>query len=231
VEFLNRRFSLLGAGPIWFAGEELPWLREMEAAAGDIAKELATYRREGGWVPPIDATSPGASSVYGNTTWDMLHLYLVGRRIDRVCRFFPQTLRVLEAMPDLRHAKFSVLGADRHHVPRHRDGFNGVLRMHLALDVPKGDCFMKVNGERVDWRAGRAFVFDPGCVHEVFKEAAEPRTVLIADFIRPTPAWVRWNSVRVYAELGRRPEVEAVYRKYGELFALDHRATSKEHHV
>lgn len=218
LEFLNDRFAYDGVGPVWTDRTRFGWLSGLEQAAPVILREYDDYVGRGGIVPSIEDTSSDAGAVYGHETWDMLHLFLVGRRIEYVCAEFRQTEAALQAIPGLRHAKFSVLGADRHHVPAHRDGFNGVLRVHLALRVPaSGECYLEVDGTRVDWQPGKAFVFNPGLRHHVRKTANERRLVLIADFVRPTPPWLYRRTERYYSTLAAKAEVQDAYRRYEDI--------------
>lgn len=217
LEFLNARLSTVGRGPVWDQ-EAFPWLDQLNAATPAINAEFAAYAASGAYLPDVQDMEAGSAQLYGPQRWEMLHLHLVGRRIAPVCARFPETERLLSQVPGLCHAKFSVLGAERHHVPRHRDGYNGVLRLHLPLQVPPGDCYIEVAGRRVDWRVGHGFVFDPGCQHEVYKAAKQERVVLIADFFRPGPAWLGARSRRFYQGLSQRPEVQAAYECYLALY-------------
>lgn len=220
LEHCNRRFSAVGTGPVW---DEItfPWLVVLNQAAAEILEEFDRYVDGGRHVPEINETDPGASKLYGTERWEMLHLFLMSAKLAAVCAYFPRTLALLESIPQMRHAKFSILGADRHHVPRHRDSYNGVLRMHLPLRVPSGNCYIDIAGQRMDWKPGHAFVFDPGMQHEVFKEAAESRVILIADFLRPAPDWLRHWSERHYRRLGRSPQVQSVIARYHQIFGVE----------
>lgn len=217
LEACNRRLSPVGSGPVW-RSDTFPWLAEIAAGQEAILVEFDAWLEQGRRIPEIGETDPGSHEIYGRERWDMLHLYVVGHRNAPLCRQFPGTEALLQVLPGLCHASFSVLGSDRHHVPAHRDGYNGVLRMHLPLRIPPGDCFIRVGTERIDWRVGDPFVFDPGIVHEVRKDAAEPRLILIADFFRPGPAWLQRWSRAFYTTLGDRPEVRAVRERYRQLF-------------
>lgn len=217
LEWCNRQFSAVGRGPVWTSAE-LPWLEDLNAATGVIGEEFAQYVQQGGKVPGIAETDRGSDQVYGKERWDMLHMYLLGIKIDPICKQFPRTMQALARVPNLCHAKFSVLGADRHHVPVHRDAYNGVLRLHLPLTVPAGDCYIKVAGQRVDWQVGKPFAFDPGCQHEVVKQAAQERVILIADFLRPGPDWLHRWSKDTYAGFARKAEIQRVLQRYRDIF-------------
>jgi beta-hydroxylase len=86
------------------------------------------------------------------------------------------------------------------HVPRHgaagfsllapgtrirpHEGFQGeFLRLHLGLDIPPGDCGLRVGGETRAWANGRAMVFDDRVLHEAWNLTGRERVVLLVDFI------------------------------------------------
>lgn len=57
------------------------------------------------------------------------------------------------------------------------------LRGHLALEVPAGDCAIRVAGEERRWTAGRTLVLDDRLVHEAWNRTPERRVVMLFDFI------------------------------------------------
>jgi beta-hydroxylase len=63
-------------------------------------------------------------------------------------------------------------------------GYQGeFLRCHLGLDVPAGDCVLEVAGERRAWATGTALIFDDRLTHAAWNLTAQPRVVLLVDFI------------------------------------------------
>lgn len=56
------------------------------------------------------------------------------------------------------------------------------LRCHLGIDVPDG-AWMRVDGQRCQWRNGECVAFDPRQTHEVANDGATARTILIVDFL------------------------------------------------
>lgn len=57
------------------------------------------------------------------------------------------------------------------------------LRCHLALEVPVGDCKIRVLDETQGWEAGQALVLDDRLEHEAWNLTQERRVVLLFDFI------------------------------------------------
>jgi len=60
------------------------------------------------------------------------------------------------------------------------------LRCHLALEVPPGDCALRVEGETHGWEVGKVLVFDDRVTHEAWNLTDRERVVLLFDFV-PEP--------------------------------------------
>ena len=113
----------------------------------------------------------------------------------------PQTVRLLESMPEVHLAMFSIL-EPRSVIKPHNGPFRGSLRYHLGLETPNDDrCFIRTGlGSRVEqtysWRDGEDVMFDDTFIHEVRNETDRRRVILFLDVERPqtrTLGWVnRW---------------------------------------
>jgi ornithine lipid ester-linked acyl 2-hydroxylase len=97
------------------------------------------------------------------------------------CDLFPKTRKLLEKMPSVSTAIFSIL--EPHvQIPEHTGKLNGILRYHLALKVPStGQCFITVNGANYYWVEGEGILFNDTYLHAVTNETDEPRVVLFLD--------------------------------------------------
>jgi beta-hydroxylase len=102
------------------------------------------------------------------------------------CRRCPETARLVEAVPGMKTAFFSMLGP-RKSVPAHRGPWRGVLRYHLALVVPepRAQCGIRVADQIGHWQEGKSLVFDDAYEHEVFNHTDGRRVVLFMDIVRP----------------------------------------------
>src|SRR5258708_23910569 len=100
----------------------------------------------------------------------------------------------VKKIPGLKTAFLSIL-SPRKHIPAHRGPYNGVLRLHLGLQVPepRQDCKIRVDKEYLVWEEGKAVVFDDSFNHEVWNDTAGHRVVLFVDFERPLP--FPWNML------------------------------------
>lgn len=95
----------------------------------------------------------------------------------------PNTVNVLKQIPNLRTAGFSRLGAGAHIKP-HIGYTDKVLRCHLGLVVPEGDCGLKVEDTVYRWEEGKAFVFNDRLQHEAWNFTDNDRYVLLIDFYK-----------------------------------------------
>ncbi|MGI9372737.1 MAG: aspartyl/asparaginyl beta-hydroxylase domain-containing protein [Hyphomicrobiales bacterium] len=118
--------------------------------------------------------------------WRTFILFGFGDKLEKNCSQAPVTASLLERVPNIQTAWFSILGPN-HHIPAHRGVTTGILRAHLGLIIPKQaeQCRLRVQDEIVVWKEGELFVFDDTYEHEVWNDTDEERVVLILDFDRP----------------------------------------------
>lgn len=92
------------------------------------------------------------------------------------------TALIAQHLPSHGAAGFSLLKP--HSRIRPHIGYGGgLLRCHLPLVVPQGDCALRVGPETRQWQEGKCLVFDDTAEHEAWNLTASPRTVLLVDFI------------------------------------------------
>lgn len=194
-----RRFlagqSLVGSSLV-FESDRFPWMAEFEARWREIRAELEALLRRRDELPPLAAISPDAQYIAGED-WKTFLFYGFGSRSDRNCALCPETARLLDAVPGLQNAWFSILGP-RVKVPTHKGITKGLLRAHLGLVVPDPPeaCRMRLQDRILSWEEGRWLVFDDTKKHSVWNASDRERVVLLVDFERP----LRWRG-RLVARL------------------------------
>jgi beta-hydroxylase len=109
-----------------------------------------------------------------------------GYRVDANCARCPETIKLVEQIPGLRTAMFSI-HAPGVHIPLHKGVTKGMITCHLALKTPtaREKCRIEVNGESYSWREGETFIFDDTYKHEVWNDTDEDRVILLIQFDRP----------------------------------------------
>jgi aspartyl/asparaginyl beta-hydroxylase (cupin superfamily) len=182
-----------------------PWLEEVEAATDRIAAEcqavMGAERAE--LVPyvqyedhrPMDQWRP----LNRNPDWTAIHLLEKGKRNEANARHCPQTMALLDRLPQPRvpgaspNAMFSLL-APKTAIPPHVGIGNTRLVCHLPLIVPEG-CWFRVGAETRYWQRGEAFVFDDTIEHEALNPSDQLRVVFIFDVWAPELTEVEREAV------------------------------------
>jgi aspartyl/asparaginyl beta-hydroxylase (cupin superfamily) len=70
-------------------------------------------------------------------------------------------------------------------VATHQGPFKGILRYHLGLDIPSGNCQLIVNNIIYKWQNGDGVLFDETYPHSVHNLTEKPRLILMVDIRRP----------------------------------------------
>jgi aspartate beta-hydroxylase len=120
--------------------------------------------------------------------WDVAFLYERGRRHDDVCDACPVTTRGIETHRTIRTMAGLIYVSrlrPHTHLDAHRGPTNVRLRCHLGIDVPEGDCAIRVGPDTRQWTEGRCLVFDDYFEHEAWNHTDEDRLVLIVDLWHP----------------------------------------------
>ncbi len=190
ADFLGRQ-SLVGDLPV-FRTQDFDWAVRLEENWDVIRLELDRVLTHHADLPSFHEISPDQAKISKGDNWKTFILFGFGYKSELNCRQCPETTRVLETIPHLRTAFFSIL-APGYHIPRHKGVTKGVIRGHLALIVPKDrdNCWIRIDDQRVSWRQGDCLVFDDTFDHEVRNDTDERRVVLLLDVDRPMRFWGR----------------------------------------
>ena len=124
------------------------------------------------------------SKIYQNRT-ETFEFYFFGIKQASHCLNCPKTFELLQQIPDLVTAQFSVLNPNTKIDP-HKGYTKMVLRNHLALEVPSQElCKIKIEGEESSWEEGKLITFDDSKTHEAWNFSEKRRIVLMIDVAKP----------------------------------------------
>jgi len=170
----------------FFEPEAFPWVSAVEADWTAVRKELATVMARREDIPNFQDISDAQKVLTEGEQWKTFWFYAYGEKAEENCARCPETVRVLQSIPGMKSAMFSIL-APRKHIPEHRGMYKGVLRYHLGLIVPgpDGSCRIRVGGDVRSWTEGKSLIFDDSHPHEVWNDCDSYRVVLFVDFLRP----------------------------------------------
>jgi len=185
IEQFQGRHSTVGTPPV-FERDVFPWVERLESATPRIRGELDHVLEHPERIPAFHQLSPDQSRISKGDQWKTFAFYVFGRRIDENCELCPETAAVLDGLPKLQNAWFSIL-APRYHIPPHKGPTRAIIRVHLPLIVPAdaGNCWIRIDDEIRHWDTGKCLVFDDTYEHEVRNDTDERRVVLFLDFERP----------------------------------------------
>ena len=185
IERLLVHYSLVDNTP-FLEPAQFPWAGMLERETHRIRAELDAVMRRPEGMPNFQEISRDQENITRDDRWKSFFLYGYGYRFDRNCTLCPETTRIIESIPGMFTAFFSVLAPGKH-IPRHRGPYKGVLRCHLGLIVPepRERCRIQVGDEQRHWETGHCMVFDDTYKHEVWNDTDGTRVVLFLDIIRP----------------------------------------------
>lgn len=185
AESMVARASKVGTG-CFFSPSEFSWVRHLEENCALIRAELEQVLQDPDRIPCFQDISPDQEAITGDRRWKTFIFHIYGKRLKANCDRCPQTARLLRTIPGMRTAFFSILMPHKE-IPFHRGPYNGVLRYHLALKVPKPEstCGIVVGEEQAHWSEGRSLIFDDSHIHRAWNRSDQVRVVLFVDFCRP----------------------------------------------
>jgi len=196
---------------------EFPWVRHLEANWKVIRAELdqvLTYRDA---LPNFQEISTDQYNLTDDDRWKTYFFWGYGFRSDANCARCPETARLVESIPGMETAMFSILSPHKR-IPPHDGPYKGVLRYHLGLTIPDADDHVgiKVGGEVAHWREGGSLLFDDTFEHEAWNDTDETRVVLFVDVVRPLREPMKTFNALVIKAIAFSPFVQDAKRRHRE---------------
>jgi beta-hydroxylase len=200
----NRDYSLHGPAEI-FEPEAFAWVGALETNWTLIRGEVARLmmRKDSSAFREMTGDDLTLAQDRG---WRTAPLLSYGFRDEALIAQCPETWRLLQNVPGLVGAMFSILEPGRF-LPPHRGPYNGVLRLHLGLIVPEPSerIGIRVGHQILHWEEGRALIIDDTAEHEAWNDTDHTRVVLFLDFARPLRFPARLLNAFVLGSLLFRP--------------------------
>jgi aspartyl/asparaginyl beta-hydroxylase (cupin superfamily) len=126
-----------------------------------------------------------AKSPPGGSNWRVFFFEAMGRKVRLNRRLCPKTAALIDSVPKVFQACFSILEPKKS-VPAHCGLYNGYLRYHLGIEVPRATPpSIRIKDQHYTWQEGESVLFDDTWSHEIKNECSEIRVVLIVDILRP----------------------------------------------
>ena len=118
----------------------------------------------------------------GDIPWENIILRVYNKDTVLI-KYFPETYKLIK--DNCSFAMFSILPPGKHLLP-HYGPYNGILRYHLGLIIPKdkNNCFIMCNNNKYIWSEGKDMLFDDTIEHYVKNDTDETRVILFLDIPR-----------------------------------------------
>ena len=210
------RHSLVATTP-FIPNSDFAWTEDFAAQWRTVRDELDRVMQRPEDIPAFHQLSPDQQRISKGDNWKTFAFYLFGKRLTDNCAVCPETAALLETLPGLQNAWFSIL-APGYHIPPHKGPTRAVVRVHLGLKVPADveRCWLRVDTDRYHWREGELVLFDDTFEHEVRNDTDELRAVLFVDVDRPMDRLGRWVNACLLALVRSSTYVKAPLKNLAE---------------
>ena len=185
AERLNLSCSKVG-NPYVYDNAVFPWVADIEREWLCIRRELDNILERKDELPGFQEIAADVGTISRDRSWKTFLLAGYGICSRRNIAACPETWRILQKIPGLKTAMFSIFEPGQH-LPPHRGPYNGVLRLHLGLKVPEpADAVaIRIGPRTCGWQEGRVLIFDDAYEHEAWNRTSGVRVVLFVDFVKP----------------------------------------------
>lgn len=174
-----RVYASLPSSP-WFDPAGFPIVPALEDSFPKVREEVLNL--------PDESFQEEIEPINRKGTWEVLFFYEGGRRRADNCARCPTIANIIEQHETVRTcAGLIYLSRMRPgtHIAAHRGPTNMRLRCHLGIQIPQGDCRLRVDKEIRGWSEGKCIVFDDYFEHEAWNLTETDRIVLIVDLWHP----------------------------------------------
>lgn len=222
AERLNEKYSKLGNRPVYDV-TEFPWAKDVEREWHHVRAELDNLMTRKEELPGCHEICTELRSISTDRDWKTFLFAVYGVKLEEAIRLCPQTWRILQTIPGMKTAMFSVFEPGKYLKP-HRGPYNGVLRLHLGLLVPAAPpqtVAIRVDNTVCHWQEGKVLIFDDSYEHEAWNHSNETRVVLFVDFVKPLrfPAsFVNWLILNIALFTPFIREGKTAYNKWANGF-------------
>lgn len=165
--------------------EEFPESKILKENWKTIREELGTVLKNIDNIPKFHEVDKMQSVISDKDkkVWKTFVIKGFNEWLEHNCAQVPKTTALLKQLPRVSLAMFSIIEGGKH-IPPHYGFFKSVLRYHLGMIIPEGECYILVKGEKYSWKEGEDVLFDDTFKHEVWNNTDGQRVVLFIDVLR-----------------------------------------------
>jgi beta-hydroxylase len=164
-----------------FETTSVPGLAKIRESYPVIREEAKALLDAGVFQRPPAVDEPGYNT-FEKGGWRLYPLKWYTDKCSRTAvQMCPKTCAILDAIPTIRSAMFTVLPPGGR-LGRHHDPIASSLRYHLGLLTPNSDrCALTLDGIEYPWRDGEELLFDQTYLHSAVNQTDTVRVILFCD--------------------------------------------------
>lgn len=159
------------------------WLKHIEDNAAVIQKEFEIAMKDPGSLlvrgTRVWSKAARDEAVSYGPNWRTLVLQDRGIWEDSNIKIFPKTHQMLVNINAPTLEVFFARQDGKTGIKSHTDNANFIQTTHLGIDVPEGECWIKVGDHVKEWRNGKIIICDTSFMHETENNSENDRYVLI----------------------------------------------------
>ena len=171
-----------GTDPYFYKPEEFSWTRDIEEQWEVILDELQNHLDSDNTklIPYVNkemTSKPGQ--------WKTMGLMFWAKKDKSNCVLFPQSMKILERIPNLTAISFNSLEPETSIKP-HVGDTNAIIRCHLGLIIPDSAprCGFRVGDETHSWENGKFLMFSDAYLHTAWNNTKCKRYILVLDILK-----------------------------------------------
>ena len=207
-----RRFSQVETTP-FIDPRQFEWHELVTSEWTKVQSELKAVLSAVDRIPIHQEIVEEAKPLTDDDKWLSYFFYVYGQRFEKQCSECPDTARLLQQIPGMKTAFFSILSPGKR-LPPHRGPYRGVMRYHLPLLVPRhGPCGIRVGDQTATFEEGVGIMFDDTYEHEAWNDTKETRVVLFLDITRPMKFPFNIINSAIITVIGWSPTVRKTRNK------------------
>jgi beta-hydroxylase len=189
------------------------WTERLRGDWRTVQQECDALLKERDSIPPLGEISPYHRKVAPDDRWRSYFFEAHGYCSDANRARCPRTAALLDTIPDLVTAFFSVMDPGTH-VPRHKGFTKALLNVHLGLRIPAGveSCRIQIDGQDHGWREGELLIIDDTYPHEVWNQSQQSRALLFIQVLRPMTPPARMLGQLIVSAMNLTPYVRDARR-------------------
>lgn len=178
----NKDHQYTGNEPCFYSSDEFNWIKPLEENWQTILEELDQFIV----ARSAELTPYFHKALIEKGDWKTLSFLFWSIKVPENFRSFPKTAKLIEKIPNLVSASFSLLEPNTSISPHYGDT-NAIIRCHLGLSIPGKlpECGLKVGAETRSWENGKILLFCDAHEHSAFNHTDRKRFVFLFDILKP----------------------------------------------